>query len=181
MHSLSAMRSLSARSFAVRSCPVVVRPAWIRPEARRSNAPSGGRCLSNGPSLAGHGIVSGGDVSPGPGQRPEAAALSRAGALASEVFSDPTYYSAHSRFADQRLWAIEVKRSLSLQLGRGFHQARVDLPPKQTFVVIPGDGGYPLADGLEVLALAQLAERIHGQRCAGGGELGPRAALTPRW
>lgn len=170
------MRSLSARSFAVRSCPVVVRPAWIRPEARRSNAPSGGRCLSNGPPLAGHGIVSGGDVSPGPGQRPEAAALSRAGALASEV-----YYSALHRFADQRLWAIEMNRSLSPQLGRGFHQARVDLPPKQTFVVIPGDGGYPLADGLEVLALAQLAERKHGQRCAGGGELGPRAALTPRW
>jgi hypothetical protein len=29
---------------------------------------------------------------------------------------------------------------------------------------IPGDGGYPLADGVEVLGLAQLAERIHGQR-----------------
>ena len=42
--------------------------------------------------------------------------------------------------------------------------ARVDLQPEQTFVVIPGDGGYPLADGVEVLGLAQLAERIHGQR-----------------
>ena len=28
---------------------------------------------------------------------------------------------------DQRLWAIEVKRSLSPRLGRGFHQARADL------------------------------------------------------
>ena len=59
---------------------------------------------------------------------------------------------------------IEVKRSLSPRLGRGCHQARADLPPEQTFVVIPGDGGYPLADGVEVLGLAQLAERIHGQR-----------------
>ena len=64
----------------------------------------------------------------------------------------------------QLLWAIEVKRSLSPRLGRGCHQARADLPPEQTFVVIPGDGGYPLADGVEVLGLAQLAERIHGQR-----------------
>jgi predicted AAA+ superfamily ATPase len=62
---------------------------------------------------------------------------------------------------DQRLWAIEVKRSLRPRLGRGFHQARADLQPEQTFVVIPGEGGYPLADGVEVLGLAQLAERIH--------------------
>jgi hypothetical protein len=62
------------------------------------------------------------------------------------------------------LWAIEVKRSLSPRLGRGGHQARADLQPEQTLVVIPGDGGYPLADGVEVLSLAQLAERIHGQR-----------------
>ena len=62
---------------------------------------------------------------------------------------------------DQRLWAIEVKRSLSPRLGRGFHQARADLQPEQTFVVIPGEGGYPLANGVEVLGLAQLAERIH--------------------
>jgi len=60
----------------------------------------------------------------------------------------------------QLLWAIEVKRSLSPRLGRGCHQARADLQPEQTFVVIPGDGGY----GVEVLGLAQLAERIHGQR-----------------
>jgi predicted AAA+ superfamily ATPase len=62
---------------------------------------------------------------------------------------------------DQRLWAIEVKRSLRPRLGRGFHQARADLQPEQTFVVIPGEGGCPLADGVEVLGLAQLAERIH--------------------
>ncbi len=42
--------------------------------------------------------------------------------------------------------------------------ARADLQTEQTFVVIPWDGGYPLADGVEVLGLAQLAERIHGQR-----------------
>ena len=62
---------------------------------------------------------------------------------------------------DQRLWAIEVKRSLRPRLGRGFHQARADLQPEQTFVVNPGEGGCPLADGVEVLGLAQMAERIH--------------------
>ena len=34
-------------------------------------------------------------------------------------------------------WAIEVKRSLTPALSRGFHQARVDLDTQHCFVVIP--------------------------------------------
>jgi len=57
----------------------------------------------------------------------------------------------------QRRWAIEVKRSLSPRLGKGFHQARADLQPERTFVVTPSATGYPLADGVEVMGLAELA------------------------
>ena len=56
-----------------------------------------------------------------------------------------------------RRWAIEVKRSLSPRLGKGFHQARADLQPERTFVVTPSATGYPLADGVEVMGLAELA------------------------
>ena len=60
-------------------------------------------------------------------------------------------------WSPQRRWAIEVKRSLSPRLGKGFHQARADLQPERTFVVTPSATGYPLADGVEVMGLAELA------------------------
>jgi predicted AAA+ superfamily ATPase len=58
---------------------------------------------------------------------------------------------------DQRRWAIEVKRSLSPRLGIGFHQARGDLRPERTFVVIPAELGHPLGDGVEAVGVAELA------------------------
>lgn len=63
-------------------------------------------------------------------------------------------------------WAIEVKRSLTPALSRGFHQARVDLHPHQCFVVIPREGRYPLAPGVEAVGLAELAAHLAGQACA---------------
>jgi predicted AAA+ superfamily ATPase len=60
-------------------------------------------------------------------------------------------------WSPQRRWAIEVKRSLSPRLGKGFHQARADLQPERTFVLTPSATGYPLADGVEVMGLAELA------------------------
>jgi predicted AAA+ superfamily ATPase len=60
-------------------------------------------------------------------------------------------------WSPQRRWAIEVKRSLSPRLGKGFHQARADLQPVRTFVVTPSATGYPLAAGVEVMGLAELA------------------------
>jgi len=60
-------------------------------------------------------------------------------------------------WSPQRRWAIEVKRSLSPRLGKGFHQARADLQPERTFVVTPSATGYPLAAGVEVMGLAELA------------------------
>jgi len=60
-------------------------------------------------------------------------------------------------WSPQRRWAIEIKRSLSPRLGKGLHQARADLQPERTFVVTPAVMGYPLADGVEVVGLAELA------------------------
>jgi uncharacterized protein len=63
----------------------------------------------------------------------------------------------------QRRWAIEVKRSLNPSLGKGFHQARANLQPERTFVVIPVEQGFPLADGVEAVGLAELAARLREQ------------------
>jgi predicted AAA+ superfamily ATPase len=70
----------------------------------------------------------------------------------------------------QRRWAIEIKRSLSPRLGKGFHQARADLQPERTFVVTPAVTGYPLADGVEVVGLAEMVVPSPAQAAGKGVE-----------
>jgi len=59
-----------------------------------------------------------------------------------------------------KLWAIEIKRSLSPTLERGFHAACADLAPARKFVVYPGRERYRLAPGIEVLSLEELAAQV---------------------
>ena len=59
-----------------------------------------------------------------------------------------------------KLWAIEIKRSLSPTLERGFHAACADLAPARKFVVYPGRERYRLAPGIEVLSLEELAALV---------------------
>jgi predicted AAA+ superfamily ATPase len=58
------------------------------------------------------------------------------------------------------LWAIEIKRSLSPKLERGFHSACADLKPARKFVVYPGDEAYRIAEDIEAIPLATLAARM---------------------
>lgn len=57
-------------------------------------------------------------------------------------------------------WAIEVKRSLSPKVERGFHHACEDIKPERRFVVYPGVDAFPLGDKIEVLPLRQLGEEL---------------------
>lgn len=57
-------------------------------------------------------------------------------------------------------WAIEIKRSLSPKPERGFHHAREDLQPDRSFVVYPGSDQYPIAEGVLVIGVRQLTERL---------------------
>ena len=59
-------------------------------------------------------------------------------------------------------WAIEVKRSLTPALSRGFHQARADLQPQHCFVVIPREGRFPLAPNVDAVGLAEMAVLLAG-------------------
>jgi predicted AAA+ superfamily ATPase len=58
---------------------------------------------------------------------------------------------------DGREWAIEVKRSLSPRPTRGMRSAIEDLEPERGFIVYPGEDRYPVADGIEVVGLPELA------------------------
>ena len=58
------------------------------------------------------------------------------------------------------LWAIEIKRSLSPKVERGFHAACADLLPARKCVVYPGAERFPLAENIEVLPLGVLCEAL---------------------
>ena len=59
-------------------------------------------------------------------------------------------------------WAIEIKRSLTPKVERGFHHACLDLQPDRRIVVYPGSEAYPLGNDIEVLPLQQLGAQLAG-------------------
>ncbi|MFA5809700.1 MAG: ATP-binding protein [Thermoleophilia bacterium] len=63
-------------------------------------------------------------------------------------------------FPDGRLWAVEIKRSLSPRPERGFHAACKDLEPARSFVVYPGAETYPLGDDIQAISLPALARLL---------------------
>lgn len=63
--------------------------------------------------------------------------------------------------SDGGLWAIEVKRSLSPKLERGFHAACDDLSPVRKMVIYPGAERYRLATDVEVMPLAELMQEVY--------------------
>ena len=60
-------------------------------------------------------------------------------------------------------WAIEVKRSLSARVGRGFRLACADLEPEQAFVVHAGDDRYPRSATLEAIGVRELAGELRAR------------------
>ncbi|MCY1164053.1 hypothetical protein D9M73_39260 [compost metagenome] len=58
------------------------------------------------------------------------------------------------------LWAIEVKRSLSPKVERGFHAACEDLSPVRKLVVYPGDESIPLGNDVVAVPLDVLCREL---------------------
>lgn len=61
---------------------------------------------------------------------------------------------------DGSLWAIEIKRSLTPKLERGFHSACADLKPARRYVVFPGEERYRMADDIEAIPIRELAAEM---------------------
>ena len=61
---------------------------------------------------------------------------------------------------DKTLWAIEVKRSLSAKVEKGFYQACADLKPARSFLVYAGEDRYPVADRIEAIGLYEMAQEL---------------------
>ena len=72
--------------------------------------------------------------------------------------------------ADGERWAIEIKRSLSAKVRRGFHLACEDIEPTRAFAVHAGDDRYPVTQGVEGIGVRELARRcgsVGEGRCEG--------------
>jgi predicted AAA+ superfamily ATPase len=63
---------------------------------------------------------------------------------------------------DGKLWAVEVKRSMTPKPERGFHNAGEDLTPDRKLVVYPGAERYRIAPDIEAVPLANLLEELRG-------------------
>jgi len=63
-------------------------------------------------------------------------------------------------FPDGRLWAVEIKRSLTPRPERGFHAACTDISPARRFVVYPGDDTYSAGGDTQVISLPALARLL---------------------
>jgi predicted AAA+ superfamily ATPase len=57
-------------------------------------------------------------------------------------------------------WAIEIKRSQTAKLEKGFHIACEDLQPTRRILVHSGVDSYPGGQGIEVIGLAALASEL---------------------
>jgi len=59
-----------------------------------------------------------------------------------------------------KLWAIEIKRSLTPKVERGFHAACEDLAPQRKLVVYPGLEPFPLGNAVQAMPLAALCTEL---------------------
>ena len=57
-------------------------------------------------------------------------------------------------------WAIEIKRSLTPKLERGFYNACDDIHPDRKLVIYPGSESYPHSEGIEIASLPEVAGQL---------------------
>ena len=63
-------------------------------------------------------------------------------------------------FPGGRLWAVEIKRSLTPRPDRGFHSACADVSPERRYVVYPGDETYAIGEGIQAIPVQGLVRAL---------------------
>ncbi|WP_429811521.1 ATP-binding protein [Ensifer sp. B1-9] len=62
--------------------------------------------------------------------------------------------------AGRRPWAIEIKRSLTPKLEKGFYLACEAIDPERRLVIYPGSGVFPLSQNVEAMPLAAAGKLL---------------------
>jgi predicted AAA+ superfamily ATPase len=63
-------------------------------------------------------------------------------------------------FSARERWAIEVKRSRSPTVSRGFHVGAQDLQATRRIVVHGGQESYPMGSGVEAMSLSRIMDQL---------------------
>ena len=63
-------------------------------------------------------------------------------------------------FWGEKIWAIEIKRSSSPKLSKGFYSACNDINPNQKFVIYSGSDRFSMGNNITAISLVDLMDRI---------------------
>ena len=61
---------------------------------------------------------------------------------------------------NQETWAIEIKRTSSPKVERGFYQACEDIQPAKIFVIYNGEETFPLPSGVVAISLQEIMKKL---------------------
>lgn len=64
---------------------------------------------------------------------------------------------------NQERYAIEIKRSLSPTVSKGFYLGCEDIKATKRYVVYPGKESYPSAEGVKTISLVDLMKELQGE------------------
>ena len=68
-------------------------------------------------------------------------------------------------WSDGQHWAIEIKRSTTPRVERGFYNACEDVLPSQKWLIYPDSESYSVGEAIEVMPLHTAMQRLAaGQR-----------------
>ena len=67
------------------------------------------------------------------------------------------------QFNGKALWAVEIKRSASASLARGFHEACADTHPTRKFVVHAEQDTFPMKDNIQAISLLGFMKLLNGK------------------
>jgi predicted AAA+ superfamily ATPase len=62
-------------------------------------------------------------------------------------------------------WAIEIKRSTTPKVERGFYSACEEVRPSRKWLIYPGSEGYSLGDEIEVMPVHTAMQTLVHQGC----------------
>jgi predicted AAA+ superfamily ATPase len=76
---------------------------------------------------------------------------------------------------DGKIFAVECKASYAPELSKGNYFALEDIAPQKTFVVIPSQKSWPMKDGIEVVSLSALKQKLSEETAQRAKQFGQSA------
>lgn len=90
---------------------------------------------------------------------------------ASPAGTEPYFYRTSAgaeldlllKLPDGTIWALEIKRTTTPRVSRGFHQAVADTGADEKILVYAGDQDIPATDGLRAMPLSKVVEKLRAK------------------